>query len=58
MGDGTGVESRRAVRGLEGSIPSPSAIKMEGVRLVEETVSKTAGLQGLGGSIPLPSASR
>ncbi len=41
-----------------GSIPAPTAIviKREGVRLVEEAVSKTVGPDRLGGSIPSPSA--
>ena len=41
-----------------GSIPAPTAmsISREGVRLVEEAVSKTVGPSRLGGSIPSPSA--
>ena len=41
-----------------GSLPAPTAmfISGEGVRLVEEAVSKTVGPKGLGGSIPSPSA--
>ena len=34
----------------------PTTATTEGVRLVEETVSKTAGPIGFRGSIPLPSA--
>ena len=41
-----------------GSIPAPTAMSIseEGVRLVEEAVSKTVGPNRLGGSIPSPSA--